>query len=120
MSLDRDRDSNPAATATASAPARDTVRCPTCRTVQVWSDTCRRCKSDLRLLRAVAAAYQRNRRHCLERLRSGSAQAALPAARRCHSLNPDPESRRLLALASLQAGDWATAGSLASRIVQEE
>jgi len=88
------------------AHALDTVRCPTCRAVQEWSDTCRRCKSDLRLLRAFAASYRRSRRDCLEGLRSGHPFEALRAARRCHALRPDAESRRLLALAALRAGDW--------------
>jgi hypothetical protein len=113
--MSRDRDPDPAA-----APAWNTVRCPTCRAVQEWSDTCRRCKSDLRLLRAFASAYRRSRRTCLKRLRSGPAHAALPAARRCHALSRDPESRRLLALVALHAGDWATAATLASRIIQED
>jgi hypothetical protein len=112
--MSRDREPDPAV-----APARETVRCPTCRAVQEWSDTCRRCKSDLRLLRAFAAAYHDSRRTCLEQLRSGPALAALPAARRCHALGADPESRRLLALAAFRAGDWATAAALASRIVDE-
>ena len=101
-------------------PAPDTVRCPTCRAVQEWSDACRRCKSDLRLLRAFADAYERNRRDCLEQLRSGRPLAALRAARRCHELRPDAESRRLLALASLSCGDFGTAAALAYRAVRQE
>jgi hypothetical protein len=96
------------------------VRCPTCRAVQEWSDTCRRCKSDLRLLRASAASYRRSRRACLEQLQSGTAPAALPAARLCHALGADPESRRLLAITALLAGDWATAAELASRSFQDD
>jgi hypothetical protein len=95
------------------------VRCPTCRALQPWSDTCRRCRADFRLLRACAAAYRQDRRACLEHLRAGSPRAALHAARRCHALRPDAESRRLLALAALQAGDWATAAELARRLVGE-
>jgi hypothetical protein len=113
--MPHDRDPDPSA-----GPARDTVRCPTCRAVQEWSDACRRCKSDLRLLRAFAAAYEDSRRTCLGRLRSGPPHAALPAARRCHALGADPESRRLLALAALHAGDWATAAAMASRIIEED
>jgi hypothetical protein len=86
--------------------------------VQEWSDTCRRCKSDLRLLRACAAAYQHNRRLCLEHLRSGSPQIALQAARRCHVLRADAESQRLLALAALLSGDWMTAVNLAQQVLQ--
>jgi hypothetical protein len=87
--------------------------------VQEWSDTCRRCKSDLRLLRGCAAAYQRNRRLCLEHLRSGSPRIALQAARRCHVLRADADSRRLLAVAALLAGDWMTAVNVAQQVSQD-
>ena len=107
--MSRDRPPDPAGS------AWDTVRCPTCRAVQEWSDTCRRCRSDLRLLRASAASYRRSRRACLEQLQSGTAPAALPAARLCHALGADPESRRLLVVSALLAGDWATAAALGSR-----
>jgi hypothetical protein len=98
-------------------PMSDTVRCPTCRALQEWSDTCRRCKSDLRLLRACAVAYRRSRRACLELLRSGHPRAALDSARHCHELHPDRDSRHLLALAALLGGDWATAAALARRVL---
>ena len=104
----------------ASAPTdRNTVRCPTCRAEQEWSDTCRRCKSDLRLLRTLTSAYQQNHRACLEHLRQGHRTEALRAARRCHQIKPDTESRRLLALAALHGGDWATAADLARLIPRE-
>jgi hypothetical protein len=102
------------------APALDTVRCPTCRAVQEWSDTCRRCKSDLRLLRAFASASLRCRRACLEQLRSGHPRAALQAAERYHAIRADAESRRWLALAALRAGDWATAETMARRVIGGE
>jgi hypothetical protein len=100
-------------------PTSSTVRCPTCRAEQDWSDTCRRCKSDLGLLRALASAYRRNRRACLEHLRDGNSGEALRAARRCDQIKADTESRRLLALAALQGGDWATAADLAWRILRK-
>lgn len=90
----------------------ETVRCPTCRASQPWSDLCRRCKSNLGLLREFAREYERARLECLDRLRRGDHSAAETAARRCLELSPDPKARRLLALASLQAGDWATAAEL--------
>lgn len=89
----------------------ETVRCPTCRAAQPWSDFCRRCKSDLRLLREFALAYERARRECLDHLREGCFREALAAAKRCLDLSPDPESRRLLALASLKSGDWPAAAA---------
>ena len=93
----------------------DLVRCPTCRAVQEWSDACRRCRSDLRLLREFASAYRRDRRACLEALRSGRPGAAWPLARRCQALRGDAESLRLLAVVALCRGDWATAAALARR-----
>lgn len=42
--------------------AQGGVRCPTCHAEQEWSDVCRRCKCDLRLLRSMAEACRRHRR----------------------------------------------------------
>ncbi len=89
-----------------------TVRCPTCRAMQPWSDTCRRCKSDLRLLREFAEAYEQSRRACLDHLRHGRLREARVAATRCLELSPDPASRRLLALVALRSGDWPAALAL--------
>ena len=90
------------------------VRCPNCRAAQDWSDACRRCKSDLRLLRSFADAYDRSRGTCLAAIRSGDPGSASHHARRCHALAPGPDSRGLLALAALLRGDWPTAAELAS------
>jgi hypothetical protein len=90
----------------------DTVRCPTCRASQPWSDSCRRCKSDLRLLREFAEGYERARLECLDHLRGGHPREARDAARRCFELSPDAQSRRLFALASLRLGDWEAAAAL--------
>lgn len=93
----------------------DPVRCPTCGAVQAWSDTCRRCRSDLRLLRAVHEAYQQTRLACLARLRTGEHRSALRLARRCHELSASSDSARLLAVCALLAGDWPSAASLGRR-----
>jgi hypothetical protein len=90
----------------------ETVRCPTCRAMQPWSDLCRRCKSDLRLLREFAEAYEQSRRACLDHLRHGRHREARAAANRCLELFPDPASRRLLALVALRSGDWPAAAAL--------
>jgi Flp pilus assembly protein TadD len=94
----------------------ETVRCPTCRASQPWSDACRRCKSDLRLLREFARAYDQAHREGLDRLRESRSLEAWETARRCVEISPDARSRRLLALAALQAGDWATAASIGRSI----
>ncbi len=97
------------------------LRCPTCRAVQDWSETCRRCQSDLALLGEVAASYRHHRRQCLLHLEAGRPLAALPHARRCQRLHPDAESRRLQALCALLVGDWITATNLARhRLMLEE
>ena len=96
-------------------PDPDTVRCPTCRASQPWSDSCRRCQSDLRLLRAFAASYHRLRRSSLRSLRAGDPRAARVAARACMALSPSPDALRLLAVSSLLLGDPDTALALARR-----
>jgi hypothetical protein len=93
-----------------------TVRCPTCRAVQEWSESCRRCKSDLRLLRTLADAYARRRHACLAQLRAGDGRAARESAAHCHALRPGAESRRLLALAALACGDWPAAAAWARAV----
>ena len=89
-----------------SARARDVLRCPTCGARQGISDTCRRCKSDLRLLRSALEAYQWHRRASLLDLGAGRFETALRHARRCRELSPSPESHRLLAVCQLLRGDW--------------
>jgi hypothetical protein len=102
----------------ASPPDNDprdaaTVRCPTCRADQEWSDTCRRCRCDLRLLREFAASCVESRRHCLAYLRAGRPRLALHAARRYRELSGSDEALRLAAVAALLAGDLAEAATLA-------
>jgi ribosomal protein L40E len=82
------------------------LRCPTCGARQGWADTCRRCKSDLRLLRAALEAYEDHRRAGLAALEAGRLEAAQQHARRCHELRPGPESHRLMAVCQLLRGDW--------------
>ncbi|MGC8643658.1 MAG: hypothetical protein ACP5XB_27685 [Isosphaeraceae bacterium] len=87
----------------------DQVRCPTCRAVQVWSDQCRRCRSDLRLLRAACSTYQHHRGCCFLELDAGHLQVALGHALRCYDLQPGPDSLRLLSLCALAREEWKTA-----------
>ncbi len=87
----------------------DQVRCPTCRALQDWSDTCRRCRCDLSLLRDACATHLDHRRHCIHHLDAGQPDLALGHALRCHELHPDPDSLRLLALCALATEEWQTA-----------
>ena len=93
-------------------PLEKEVCCPVCRARQEWSDTCRRCRCDLSLLRRTAEACAASRRLLLAQLDAGRWPAALAAARRYHALCPTPDSTRLLAIASLLAGDWSTAAAI--------
>lgn len=89
------------------------MRCPTCGAEQAWSDTCRRCRCDLRLLRAAEQAYQRHRRQCLDGLARGQIEIALHHASRTHRLKPSIESSRLLAVCNLLSERWPQALQLA-------
>lgn len=92
----------------------ETLRCPTCGARQDGpADTCRRCKSDLRLLRAALAAHDRHWRAALRLLDQRRPGAALEHAAVCHELRPGADSRRLLALCRLLRGDWPEALELA-------
>jgi hypothetical protein len=91
----------------------DQVRCPTCRALQEWSDLCRRCRCDLRLLRAACSTHQDHRRSCILQLEVGQPDIALGHALRCHELLPGADSLRLLALCALAREEWETALRLA-------
>ncbi len=93
--------------------AEDGLRCPTCGAKQPWSESCRRCKCDLALLRRVAETWRHDRRRCLQALHAGRIADALRHARRCFQLNPDPSSVRLLAVCHLLGGDWPQSVALA-------
>jgi hypothetical protein len=95
------------------------LRCPTCGARQGWTDTCRRCKSDLRLLRVAFEAYERHRRSSLEHLNIGHLEAALQHARKCQELWPGPEAHQLMAVCQLLRGDWLDAIALAWGAAEE-
>jgi methionyl-tRNA synthetase len=100
---------------TPDSTTEEQVRCPTCGAGQPWSDTCRRCKCDLSLLRRVAEASERCRRRALVFLRAGRRADALREAHRAHALRPDARSVRLLSVCHLLAGNWLKAIALTQR-----
>ncbi len=104
----------------AARPPDEELRCPTCGARQGWTDTCRRCKSDLRLLRSALQNYAAHRRRGLLALGAGRLDEALRHARRCHELRPGPDSHRLLALCQLLRGEWHQALELASGAFRTE
>jgi hypothetical protein len=77
--------------------------------MQAWSDSCRRCRCDLSLLRRADQAHRKARQRVLVQLRAGRWADAQRAARACHDLQPGADSRRLLAVCCLLAGDFAEA-----------
>ncbi len=87
----------------------DLMRCPTCGAKQEWADSCRRCRCDLRLLRAAVRARDIHGRECLNALENGWTRRALDHARRRHELLPDASSHRLLALCNLVSERWLDA-----------
>ena len=101
------------------AAGDDRVRCPTCGAEQEWADSCRRCRCDLRLLRAARAAYRVHRRQCLTSIESGWFENARYHALRCHELLPDAASSRLLAICHLMTERWADAVELARAALEE-
>jgi len=97
-------------------PPRDELRCPTCGARQGRADTCRRCKTDLRFLRAAVEAYERHHRDGWHSLKLGRTEQALHHARRCLELQPGAESRQLMAVCQLLRGNWLDALDLARRV----
>jgi hypothetical protein len=97
-------------------PLDDSLVCPVCRAAQVWSDTCRRCRCDLRLLRRADEARRAARRRVLLHLRGVRWADARRAALAYHALAPGADSRRLLAVCCLlgsdfrEAAEWAREG----------
>lgn len=100
------------------APPREaSTRCPTCGAEQVRSDTCRRCRSDLRLLHLAADESRRLRRRCLKELRRDRPRVAVAYSRALSALNLEPDTLRLAAVCELLAGDFARARAIALRLI---
>jgi hypothetical protein len=92
----------------------ETMQCPSCRARQEWSDECRRCKSDLRLLRQLMEVRKRHRLDALRLFGCGEYQAAFAAASRADELWRGEDTRRLLASCHLLLGDFESAVELAA------
>lgn len=91
-------------------------RCPTCRAAQELTDTCRRCKCDLRLVRETLHLYQERRARCLKALRLGNAAEALRHARDCQRLLPGSDAWKLVAVCALDANEWPLALAAGRRV----
>ena len=101
-------------------PSQQDMRCPTCGARQAWTDACRRCKCDLRLLCAAASSYEQHRQSCLEHLIGGTPERAVSHAHSCHGLAPGGESLRLIALCQLHLENWADAWEAAESALATE
>lgn len=95
------------------------LRCPTCGAEQEWSETCRRCRSDLSLLVSLADAWLGCYRQALSALRAGRLAQSLELARRCHQLAANRRSGRLLAVCHLLNRNWSAALRMAGPLLDE-
>jgi ribosomal protein L40E len=94
--------------------AQHPMVCPTCGAPQPPANQCRRCQSDLTLLRAAIDEHDRLRDRCLCELRQRRIGRATRTAERLCELWPSPENIRLLATCFLLQGRFSQA--LASQI----
>jgi len=85
------------------------MRCPVCKADNNQAPQCRRCKADLTLLVALERLRVRVVAEARSCLSQSEAVRALDRAEEVDWLRSDEESRRLLALAQLLAGDFAEA-----------
>lgn len=91
------------------------MRCPTCGARQPWSDTCRRCRSDLGLLGRIHHRRLQSRRRALAALRRGRLEDALRHALQSYWLAPQPDAARLVAVCHLLRRNWHQALAWARR-----
>ena len=96
-------------------PHEDDFTCPVCRAAQPSSDTCRRCRSDLRMVLRARRAARAARRQALLHLAAGRLRkiAAPRSARACTAIEPGGDSRRLMAVACLLSGEFGKAAQCA-------
>lgn len=85
------------------------MRCPVCKAEITQGPLCRRCKADLGLLFTLHEQRQRELALAHRRLSEGRWPEAVRHARAADAMRQDDESRRLVAVASLMARDFAAA-----------
>lgn len=78
-----------------------TVRCPTCGAAEQAGPTCRRCRSDLRLLQRLEADRSTEQRGLARALVDGRWADALLSAQYIHILRQDETSFRMLTVCQL-------------------
>lgn len=97
----------------AEAPVTFTspLQCPTCGAADQTGDTCRRCRSDLRLLQRLEADRANELRVLARALAAGQWSEALLAAQYIHTLRQDDMSFRLLGVCQLLSGQMESASA---------
>ena len=85
------------------------LACPTCGAADQTGEACRRCRSDLRLLRRLEADRAAELRVLARALAAGQWPDALLAAQYIHTLRQDDMSFRLLGVCQLLSGQLETA-----------
>lgn len=80
------------------------LACPTCGASNQTGDTCRRCRSDLRLLQRLEADRVAESQVLARALAAGQWSEALLAAQYIHTLRQDDLSFRLLGVCQLLSG----------------
>ena len=96
------------------------MRCPICRAEQEWSDSCRRCRGDLRLLRACRDRLAELALGCFQALAENRPAEAHRLASELLALDPSLESQRLFAASAFANGDYAAAVRAASAALAAE
>lgn len=98
--------------AASSIPLEDVqqeMTCPTCGARQVPADACRRCHSDLRMVRSVRSQSEETRRQCRALLSNRRLKRATEAAHRALAQSHDEASLRILATCYLLQGNFPAA-----------
>lgn len=83
------------------------MRCPVCKAENTQGPTCRRCKADLSLLFQLEDQRARTLTEARRLLSAARTDEAEELAVEANWLRSDEESRRMLALTRLMAGDFA-------------
>jgi hypothetical protein len=85
------------------------MQCPVCKAENTQGPTCRRCKADLSLLFRLETQHKRLLVEARRRLGVGDVDGAWTLATRADGLCRDDDSRRVLAVAALLAGNFEQA-----------
>ena len=85
------------------------IACPTCGAADQTAPTCRRCRSDLRLLQRLEADRRMEMQTLADALAESRWADALVSAQYIHTLRQDDTSLRLLSVCQLLSGQMADA-----------